>query len=203
MIQQDLQLSRLKYDFQPASPLTGGIMSRLICMFVVFGFLLLPLNAMAQRGQDFAPYQMGDQELTLSGSGVSDNSFDTTNLSLDIGYGYFFSQGWQGLIRQSLNIIDQPGDNAYNASTRIGIDYNFNLRNLRPFLGATIGYMYGDGVKNSFIAGPETGLKAYLSDSAFVIFAVGYDFIFENADEAEDAFDDGIFNYRLGLGYRW
>lgn len=178
-------------------------MSRFINIFMVFGLLLLPFTALAQEGRNFAPYKMGSQEWTLSGSGVSDNEFDKTNLSLDVGYGYFFNQNWEGFIRQSLNIIDQPGDNAYNAATRTGVDYNFNMGNLRPFLGATIGYIYGDGVEESFIAGPEGGLKAFLSDSTFLIVAVGYDFIFEEADEANDNFDDGIFNYRLGLGYRF
>ena len=178
-------------------------MSRLIYLFTIFGLLLLPLAALAQPDQDFAQYQMGAQELTLSGSGASGNDFDTTNLSLDVGYGYFFNQNWENLIRQSLNVTDQPGNNSYNASTRIGVDYNFNLRNLRPFVGATLGYLYGDGVEESFIAGPEGGMKAFLSDSTFVIVAVGYDFIFDDANEADNAFDDGIFNYRLGLGYRW
>ncbi len=178
-------------------------MLRLSYVFVFFCLLFLPLTALAQQGQDFAHYQMGNQELTLSGSGVSDNSFDRTNLSFDVGYGYFFDSNWQGIIRQSLNIVDQPGDNAYNAATRVGIDYNFNIGNLRPFFGATFGYMYGDGVKDSFIAGPETGLKAFLSDSTFVIVAVGYDFIFESTNKARDAFSDGVFNYRLGLGYRF
>jgi hypothetical protein len=178
-------------------------MSRLIYTFVVFGLLLLPFTALAQQGQGFDPYEPGQKELTLSGSGASSNDFDTTNLSFDVGYGYFFTKNWEGLIRQSLNVTDQPGDNAYNASTRIGLDYNFNMQNLRPFLGATVGYLYGDGVEESFIAGPQGGVKAFLSDSTFVILAVGYDFIFEDASEANDAFDDGIFNYRLGLGYRW
>lgn len=178
-------------------------MSRLIYIFSILGFLFLPFTAIAQQGQDFAQYQMGNQELTLSGSGVSDNDFDSTSLSFDVGYGYFFNQNWEGLIRQSLNVVDQPGDNAYNASTRIGVDYNFNMQNIRPFLGGTIGYMYGDGVEESFIAGPEGGVKAFLSDSTFVLVAVGYDFIFEDAHDADDSFDDGVFNYRLGLGYRW
>lgn len=178
-------------------------MSRAIYIFVVFGLLLLPFTALAVQGQDYAQYQMGHQELTLSGSGASDNDFDTTNLSFDVGYGYFFNQNWEGIVRQSLNVTDQPGDNAYNASTRIGADYNFNMQNLRPFLGATIGYLYGDGVEESFISGPEGGVKVFLSDSAFLIVAVGYDFIFEDADEADDAFDDGVFNYRFGFGYRW
>ncbi|MBW6508870.1 MAG: hypothetical protein K0A94_04920 [Desulfuromonadales bacterium] len=178
-------------------------MSRTIYGLVIFGFLFLPFTALAQQNQNFATYKMGTQELTLSGSGVSDKSFDRTNLSFDLGYGYFFDSNWQGLIRQSLNIVDQPGDNAYNASTRVGIDYNFNIGNLRPFLGATIGYMYGDGVKESFIAGPEVGLKAFLSDSTFLIVAVGYDFIFESTNKAHDTYSDGVFNHRLGLGYRF
>ncbi len=178
-------------------------MSRIIYISVIFGLLLLPFTALAQQGQDFAQYRAGNQELTLSGSGASDKDFDTTNLSFDVGYGYFIDQSWEGLIRQTLNVTDQPGENAYNATTRIGIDYNFNMQNWRPFLGATVGYIYGDGVEESFIAGPEGGVKAFLSENTFVIAAIGYDFIFDDADEADDAFDDGVFNYRLGLGYRW
>lgn len=77
------------------------------------------------------------------------------------------------------------------------------MGNMRPFLGATIGYIHGDSVKESFIARPEGGLKAFLSESTCLIVAVAYDFIFEDADEANDTFDDGVFNYRLGLGYRF
>ena len=175
-------------------------MYRSVYVLVVFGLLLLPLAAAAQQ---FPAYQMGDKELTLSGSGASDNDFDTTNLSFDVGFGYFFDQSWEGIVRQTLNVTDQPGENAYNGTTRVGIDYNFNVQQMRPFVGATVGYIYGDGVEESFIAGPEAGIKAFLSKSTFVIAAVGYDFIFEDTDEADDAFDDGFFNYRLGLGYRW
>lgn len=178
-------------------------MSRFIYTFIIFGLLALPFTALAQQGQFSPNYQTGSQELTLSGSGASDNDFDTTNLEFDIGYGYFFDTNWEGIIRQNISVYDRPGENAYNGATRFGLDYNFDLQNLRPFLGATIGYMYGDNVEESFIAGPEGGLKAFLSDSTFVIAAVGYDFIFEDADEADHAFDDGLFNYRLGLGFKW
>lgn len=175
-------------------------MSRVFAVLVVFCVFLLPFAATAQ---EYPAYQTGTKELTLSGSGASDNDFDTTNLSFDVGFGYFFNQALEGILRQTLNVTDQPGENAYNATTRLGLDYNFNVQQLRPFVGATVGYIYGDGVKESFIAGPEAGIKAFLSESTFVIAAVGYDFLFEDADEADDAFDDGFFNYRLGLGYRW
>lgn len=178
-------------------------MSRFIYIFIILGLFTLPFTALAQQDQATPNYQTGSQEFTLSGSGSSDNDFDTTNLEFDIGYGYFFDENWEGIIRQNIRVVDQPGNNAYNGATRLGIDYNFDLQNLRPFLGGTIGYMYGDGVKESFIAGPEGGLKIFLNNSTFVIAAVGYDFIFENANKAKDAFSDGFFNYRLGLGYKW
>jgi len=70
-------------------------------------------------------------------------------------------------------------------------------------LGATIGYLYGETVNESFLAGPEAGLKIFINDATFIVAGVGYDFVFENAGDANDAFDDGRFVYNLGIGFRW
>ena len=60
-----------------------------------------------------------------------------------------------------------------------------------------------DGVKEQFIAGPELGLKAFLTPKAFVYVNAEYQFLFDDADQADDNFNDGRFVYSLGLGFKW
>lgn len=171
-------------------------MSRTIFVLAILGLFLLPITASAN-------FQVGDKEVTLSGSGSSDNDLDYTTFAADFGFGYFYSEHFEAVLRQNVAVADTPGDSDWNGSTRIGADFNFDLQNWRPFVGATIGYLYGDSVNESFIAGPEVGVKTFVNDTTFVLASVGYDFIFDDADEADDAFSDGRFIYNLGLGFRW
>lgn len=55
----------------------------------------------------------------------------------------------------------------------------------------------------SFIAGPEAGIKYFVNDTTFINLGVEYEFVFEDADKADDAFDDGRFVYLLGIGFRF
>ncbi|MDY0212802.1 MAG: hypothetical protein RBR06_07330 [Desulfuromonadaceae bacterium] len=171
-------------------------MQRIIFMLTIMGMLYLPLTASAH-------FQAGDKELTLSGSGTSDNDFDNTTFSADLGLGFFFNEYLEGVVRQNVAVVDTPGGSNWNGATRIGVDFNFDLGIWRPYLGATVGYLYGDTVNEAFIAGPEAGLKVFVNDTTFIIAGVGYDFTFESANDADDAFDDGRFVYNLGIGFKW
>jgi hypothetical protein len=172
-------------------------MWRKIFMVAVLGFFLSPCAAMAQ-------FQMGDKELTLNGNGSSDKDFDNNVFSVEASLGYFFNKNLEVLVRQGVSVVDIPGsDDLWNGSTRLGLDYHFDLQQWQPFLGASIGYLYGDSVKESFIAGPEVGLKAFVNTTTFILASVEYQILFEDADEADDQFDDGRFVYNLGIGFRW
>jgi hypothetical protein len=142
-------------------------------------------------------------EMTLSGSGSSDNDFDTTVASVEAALGMFLTPSVEGIIRQGIAFADTPDDSDWNGSTRLGLDYNFPFDRYVPFLGATVGYLYGDSVKEQFIAGPEAGLKSFVNETTFILAAVEYQFLFEDADEADEAFDDGRFVYTLGVGFKW
>lgn len=171
-------------------------MWRKIFVVALLGFLLAPCAAMAQ-------FQMGDKELTLSGNGSSDNDFDYTNFSVEAGLGYFVSNNLEAVLRQGVSVLDQPGDNLWNGSTRLGLDYHFDLEMWQPFLGVSIGGIYGDGVNNQFIAGPEIGVKAFVNTTTFILASVEYQVLFEDADEADDNFSDGRYVYNLGIGFKW
>lgn len=172
-------------------------MWRKIFVVALLGFLLAPCAAMAQ-------FQMGDKELTLSGSGSSDNEFDTNIFSVEAGLGYFASDHLEVLLRQGIFFADvQDADNVWNGSTRLGLDYHFGSQMWQPFLGASIGYLYGDSVQETFLAGPEVGVKAFANTTTFIQASIEYQFLFEDADEVDEQFDDGRYVYNLGIGFKW
>lgn len=171
-------------------------MWRKIFVVALLGFLLAPGAAMAQ-------FEAGDMEMTLSGNGSSDNDFDTTTSSVEAGLGYFMTGNLEAVVRQGISLVDRPGNNLWNGSTRLGVDYHIDLQMWQPFLGGSIGAIYGDGVKDQFIAGPEIGVKAFVNTTTFILAAVEYQFLFDDSDEVDDQFNDGRYVYNLGLGFKW
>ena len=170
---------------------------------ILLGTLLIcwPLAANAQV-DDFQ-YAPGDMEFTLAGSGTNDEDFDGTTLSVEGGFGYFLTESWEAFLRQGFAFSDVPGGSDWNASTRVGIDYNFDFGRLKPLLGVSIGYLYGDDVEEQFIAGPEAGLKYFVNETTFIKLLAEYEFLFDDADEADENFDDGRFVYTVGIGFKW
>jgi hypothetical protein len=156
---------------------------------------LLPAVANAQ-------FQDGDWELTLTGQGASDNDFDSTFLNVGGSLGYFFSDQIEVGIRQGVGFAEN-GDSSFNGNTAVFADFHFDLDRWQPFIGGQIGYVYGDEVEETFVAGPEGGVKYFVNNTTFIFGSVSYQFFFEDDDDADDAFDDGQFVYALGIGFRW
>jgi hypothetical protein len=146
----------------------------------------------------------GTREVTLSGAGGSDKDFDNNSLNLDGTYGYYRSTEVLLGIRQSAGASKVDGENAnWTGATRGFVDYHFKMDNVRPYVGASLGYLYGDDVEDTFIAGPEIGLKAYVAPDTFVAFNIEYQFLFESAEDADSQIDDGALAYSLGLGFNF
>jgi len=156
---------------------------------VLFG--MLPAIASGQ-------FKQGDWELTLTGSGVSSDDFNSTGLSVAGGVGYFLNDQFEIGGRQTLNFnaID-GGDSAFAATTRAFIDFHFDLDRWQPFIGASAGYRYGDDVDDEFIAGLEAGLKYFVNATTFVYGSFGWDF------SLEDSLDEGNWVYGVGIGFRF
>jgi hypothetical protein len=151
--------------------------------------LLVPATARAQ-------FKQGDFELTLTGSGASDKDFDSTALAGNGSIGYFFTDQLEIGFRQTVAFSDD-GDSNITADSRVALDFNFDLGKFVPFVGGTIGYKYGDGVNDAWIAGPEGGLKYFVNATTFIYGAVAYDFDLNNG------LDDGAWFYALGIGFRF
>lgn len=162
-------------------------------MLIAAGLLCLPLAAQA------VPVA-GDRELTLSGSGSSDRDFDNNSLGATLEYGVYFTDRTEVGIRQSFSVADRPGDTSWSGATRVYADYHFGGPTWVPYVGASVGGFYGEDIDETFAAGPELGVKYYVQPNTFILAQAEYQFLFDDADEVDDSFDDGVFLYNFGVG---
>lgn len=150
----------------------------------------------------------GDKEFSLSGTGSSDRNLDSGSFGVSGDLGWYLSDDLVAGVRQSINYASIEGadieDDFWNGSTRGYLNYQFLNDRARPFVGGSLGGIYGDGVKDSAFAGLETGLKYYVRPKTYFIGRVEYQFFFSDSDDASDAFqDDGAWAYTVGLGYNF
>jgi len=144
----------------------------------------------------------GSHEFTLSGQGTSNRDLDNGSFGITGSYGWYLSRDLQFSVRQSVNwaSIDNSSDRI-NGSTRGALDYHFNATDrLRPFIGASIGAIYGDAVNDTGIIGPEVGVKYYLNPTTFILGQMEYQYMFDDGDDIDNNFDNGAFAYTVGLG---
>ncbi|MCB0059960.1 MAG: outer membrane beta-barrel protein [Halioglobus sp.] len=146
----------------------------------------------------------GDKSVTLSGTGSSDKNFDGNTFGVSGEFGYYGSEQLLYGIRQSVagSVGDEVKD-TWNGATRLFADYHFGTGAARPYVGANIGALYGQSVKDTGTAGLEVGLKYYVLDKTFINFGVEYAFLFDDGDDIDNSFDDGAFFYNLGVGFNF
>lgn len=174
------------------------MLRKLLCVAVV---ALLASPALVK-----AEFQAGDWELTLGANGSNSADFDGFNAGGNASIGYFFTPELELALRQSLNYTDLTGGGegaAWNGTTRLALDYHFDMGQWRPFIGANLGYIYGDTTADTWEAAPEAGVKYFVNSTTFIFGLAEYQFFFDEADEADDAFDDGQFVYTVGIGFRF
>lgn len=146
----------------------------------------------------------GAKEFTISGEGASDQDFDNSGFNMTASYGHYLSPASAIGVRQSARVTDSEGsDSKWSGSTSFFYDYHFGEQKLRPFVGVSLGYSYGESVEETFVAGPEIGLKYYVLPSTFIVGHIDYQFSFESADDADSRYDDGAYAYGVGIGFNF
>jgi len=146
----------------------------------------------------------GDREVTLSGGGSSDKDFNDTVMSINGSWGTYLDESSMWGIRQTINARDSEGESVqFDGATRLFYDYHFGTGNTRPFVGLSLGGIYGEEVDETFMGGPELGIKHWVQDKTFVTAMVEYQFLFKSGSDARDRYDDGAFFYSVGLGYNF
>lgn len=163
--------------------------------------------AASAQTSGFGPEE-GDKEFSISGTGSGDRNFDSGSFGLTGDLGWYLNDRMVAGVRQSVNYASIEGesivDDFWNGSTRGYLNHHFMTDRARPFVGASLGGVYGDGIENSAFAGLEAGLKYYVQKKTYFLARAEYQFLFDSTDDATDAFqDDGAWAYTVGLGYNF
>ena len=161
----------------------------------------VPTIAMA-HDEPFGP-QGGEWEMTLGGSGSNNRNFKAGGFGANASIGYFLTDAWELAVRQGANYSDIEGSTTWNAATRGAIDFHLDLNRFQPFVGANFGGLYGKSVTDTWAAGLEAGLKFYVQPKTFIFAMIEYQWLFKDADRADENFDDGQFLYTLGIGFNF
>ena len=169
-----------------------------IFAIAVSALLLTPVVASA------AP-EAGQGSFTLSGTGASDKNFDGNAFGVSTEIGKYASDQLLWGVRQSVNgSAGEEVKDSWNGSTRVFADYHFGTGDLRPYVGANIGAIYGQGVTDTGTAGIDLGLKYYVKSDTFIALGTEYQFLFDDGDDKIDtAYNDGAFFYTLGIGFNF
>jgi outer membrane protein W len=164
-------------------------MLRKFVLVALFAMFLVPAAAQAQ-------FDEGDWEILIAGSGTSSDDFDATALSVGFSVGYFFNDNLEAGVRQTVAFADSDDAGSDFAGSTTGfLDYHFDMDEWQPFVGAFIGYAYGDAVDEDGVWGPEAGVKYFVNSTTFVAFTVQYLIPFDSENEE-------AFAYQLAVGWR-
>jgi outer membrane protein W len=165
-------------------------------VMVVAALLMLPAFS-------YGYFEEGDKEITLAGSASNGNDFSGVFIGANGSLGYFITDNLELSLRQSLTYTDVGVPASLNGSTRVALDFHFDLEAWQPFVGGNFGYVYGDAVNDTFEAAPEAGVKYFVNSTTFIFAMVEYQFFFDTADNVSSSFSDGQFLWSLGLGFRF
>lgn len=147
----------------------------------------------------------GPYELALGGAGVSNDNVNAGSGQLAAAFGHYLGEHFEVLLRQNGSFNDAgPGvSETWTGASRVAVDLLLPIGNIVPYVGVNLGYVYGSGIHDSLMGGPEAGVKFYVKQDVFVLLAGEYQFFFDRSDSLNDAFDDGQILYGLSLGVRF
>ena len=154
---------------------------------------------------DLTVRRAGEREFTLGGGGGVNKDFDDSFGGVNFSYGWYTSETQEWVLRQSINYSNPSnGGQAWNGSTKIAFDQHLASRGaLRPFVGANFGGVYGDRVRDGFLAGLEGGAKFYVQPRTFIYAIVEYGWFFRRARNVDNSFSSGQFNWGMGVGFNF
>jgi hypothetical protein len=175
----------------------------------------LPLAAWAQTTTDnvsmaaspstYGPHT-GSQEFTIGSNGSSNRDLNNSNGGVAASYGYYFTNHWEGLIRQTGSYSNPQGSNGnvWNGGTSLALDYDvIGAGALRPFVGANVGWDYGSNVRSTAAAGLEGGAKFYVMPRTFIFAMADYGWFFRHDKAIASRISTGLWNWSVGVGFNF
>jgi hypothetical protein len=169
--------------------------------------VLFAMTALLPLASAFAAPEEGTKELLLSGGWFKATGQGGSDLTFDASAGYYFDSNWEAGLRQSFNYREQPGPDVWNGVTAGFIDlhpfcWGDTDRPIMPFIGAFIGPVYNDHDVTG-LAGPEAGVKIYLSNDAFVGVRYRYEWFWDTLDLGNGNHESNNHVITMGVGWNW
>ena len=141
----------------------------------------------------------GDWEAKLSGSGTSTNSFDANAFGATGSIGWYATDWIEPGFQQSVafGVGSDVKDTVAGVSS-VFVDFVAPLNRWRPYVGLTLGILYGNSdIDTEGLWGFRGGVKYYVAEATFIDLGASYTPTFN------EAFDDAVLNYTLGVGFNF
>ena len=126
--------------------------------------------------------------------GETENDLVGAELTFDALPGFFGGLSLKQGILWSVNGVDD----GLVGRTVLGLNFAPDLGVITPFLGLNFGGVYGEGVQDGLVAGPEAALAFNITEGFSLRPKVAYDYQFRNA-----GLDEGILWAGLDFGLRF
>lgn len=142
----------------------------------------------------------GDWDVSVGGTGAAQSDFKGSPASgpgaafgANLSVGYFLNENVEAGVRQGLAYASTG---QWTGSTRAFLDYNVLMDKLVPFIGANVGYFYGNrGQLDSWAFAPEAGLKYYIQEKAYLFGMAEYQMPLRGK-----TFKNGMWQLTVGIG---
>ena len=164
--------------------------------------LFLSAASYAQSGT-MPPYtndpgpHAGNWESTLTGTGLSDDSFDAPNFGVTGSLGYYFTKNFLVTFKQGVQLDDAADSTLVSGRSIVQAAYQWDFAKWQPYVGMNVGGIYGAGINDEAVFGPEAGLKYYVNESTFLFGNVAYEV------PVDECCKDGIVPYSVGIGFNF
>ncbi|MGE0857837.1 MAG: hypothetical protein AB7I01_09095 [Gammaproteobacteria bacterium] len=153
------------------------------------------------RAEGMPPYtsdpgpHAGNYEATLTGTGQSNTEFDRSNFGVTGSMGYYYTKNWLFSLKQGLQANDSGDETLINSRTIFQAAYQWDLAKWQPYLGLNAGGVYGAGIHDQALFGPEVGVKYFVNESTFMFANIAYEVPFDACC------NDGNIPYSVGVGF--
>ena len=165
----------------------------------------LPLAALvvtcAAQADGMPPYTLdpgphaGNYEATLTGTGQSNDDFDKSNFGVTGSVGYYYTKNWLFSIKQGLQANDNGNNTLISGRTIFQGAYQFDMGKWQPYVGLNVGGVYGAGVHDKALFGPEVGIKYFVNESTFLFGNIAYEV------PIDECCNNGNVPYSVGVGF--
>ena len=153
-------------------------------------------NSMPPYTPDPGPHA-GNWESTLTGTGQSDHEFERSNFGITGSVGRYFTKNFVLTFKQGLQFGDTTKASLVNGRSIVQAAYQWDFARWQPYLGINLGAVYGAGVDDDGVVGPEGGIKYFVNESTFIFGSVAYE------SRITHCCNDGFVPYSVGIGFEF